>query len=403
MSSVTYKQIGQLVPMTLEEKIATGFLASLFSLRMLGLFMLLPVLARYTDAYVGANPKWIGIALGSYGLTQALLQIPLGILSDKIGRKPVIFIGLILLATGSLIAAQATSIYGLVAGRALQGAGAIGSSLLAFVADSTRESVRSRAMAVIGILIGFSFGLAMVLGPLLDATYGLAGIFGFTFIFAMIGMGILWRFPEKKPLNPIKAKPAVFAQFGGLLFNKNLNKNLIALTVCILCVHALFSTSFLVIPNLILEIMPRLAAQTWQIYMPVLLGALVLMMPLVRRADRTQKLQPLLWIAILSFAFSIMLLLGLRSTISLYLGLIIFFAAFNLLESVLPSFVSQLVSKDQRGAAMGIYSTAQFFGIFLGGTIGGSLQQVFALWGIALWCMILVLLFIGAIRYVKRY
>lgn len=404
MSLSIQKKVNQLTVMNMPEKIATGLLAGLFSLRMLGLFMLLPVLALYTHEYQGANPQLIGIALGIYGLTQAIFQIPFGLLSDRIGRKPVIFIGLILLAIGSLVAASATSIYGLILGRALQGSGAIGATLLAFVADTTRESVRSRAMAIIGITIGFSFGLAMIIGPLLESHFKLQGIFGFTFLFAVIGIILLYSvFPKlKKSLNLLyETKPhqSIVQLFSAILWNRNLQ----CLNVGILCLHALFSSCFLFIPRLILEMFPLSVHQSWKVYAPVLIGAVLLMTPFVRRADKTQKLQSLLLSAIFVFALSILGLLIVQSKIGVYLGLTLFFAAFNILESLLPSFVSQLVESSQRGTALGVYSTSQFLGIFLGGAIGGSMQQTFGLFGIGLWCMILVLLFAGAIGYVKRY
>lgn len=404
MSLSIQQKANQLTPMTSEEKMATGLLAGLFSLRMLGLFMLLPVLALYTHEYEGADQRLIGVALGAYGLTQAIFQIPMGLLSDRIGRKPVIFIGLVLLAIGSLIAAKALTIQGLIIGRAFQGSGAIGATLLAFAADATRESVRSRAMAVMGITIGFSFGLAMIIGPLLEASFKLQGIFGFTFIFAILGMVLVYAvFPKtvnaSQPLYIAEPHQSIFKLFKSILINRNLQ----CLNIGILCLHALFSTCFLFIPRLINDIFPLLAHQTWKIYAPVLVCAVLLMTPFVRRADKTQKLRSLLLVSMMSFALSITVLLIMPSKIGLYAGLIVFFAAFNILESLLPSFVSQLVSSQQRGTALGVYSTAQFLGIFLGGAVGGSVQYAFGLFGMGLWCMILVLLFIGAISYVKRY
>lgn len=400
MSSLTYEKSNQLSSMTKDEKMVTAILAGLFSLRMLGLFMLLPVLALYTQHYVGADSKWIGIALGIYGLTQACFQIPLGMLSDRIGRKPVILVGLMLLGAGSLVASSATTIEALIAGRALQGAGAIGSTLLAFAADSTREGVRSRAMAVIGITIGLSFGLAMVIGPLLENAFGLKGIFNFTFVVALIGIGLLYGvLPKEHPMQVPTAKGSRLKKFYNIL----INRNLACLNLSILCLHALFSSAFLVIPHLIVNILPELATQSWKLYVPVLIGALFIMMPFVRRADKAQNLKRVALSAIIGLALGISILMSMHSKIGVCLGLVLFFSAFNILESLLPAFVSVLAPQAHRGSALGVYSTAQFFGIFLGGAVGGSIQQAFGLLALSLWCMILVLLFIGAIGYVKRY
>lgn len=398
MNLSTHKQVNQLASMTPEEKHATSILAGLFSLRMLGLFMLLPVLALHINDFPDANHKLIGLTLGMYGLTQALFQIPFGIISDRIGRKPVIFIGLVLLALGSLIAMYANTLWMLMIGRAIQGSGAIGATLLAFAADSTRESVRSRAMAVIGITIGASFGLAMILGPVLDAAFGLSGIFGFTCIFAILGMILLYFFGPSDEIVVVQQR-SVLKELGVVLTNKNL----MCLNICIACLHASFSSCFLFIPNVIVNFLEKSVEQSWQVYVPVLIGALLLMRPFVRFADKTQKLKSSLLTSVFIFAVSMILLFFMNLKISVYAGLVLFFAAFSILESLLPAFVSQLVSKNQRGAALGVYSTFQFLGIFFGGAIGGILQQTYGLLGLALWCMILVLLFIGAIGYVKRY
>jgi len=384
--------VEQIQKITATELKSTLGIAGLFAIRMLGLFMVLPVFALYEDAIMGAQAQWIGLAIGIYGLTQAALQIPLGVLSDRIGRKPVILMGLAVFALGSLIASQAETIFGLIAGRALQGAGAIGSTLLALVADVTRETVRTRAMAIIGISIGVSFIVAMILGPFIDAKVGLHGIFATIFLLSLVC--IVWSFfalPKHTKQNYFSQESSLFSQFVLVLKNQNLRR----LNLSVLFLHAAFSSCFLFIPSLILKISQVPQVGMWRFYFPVLVCSLLLMAPFVRIADSVRHIKKMLVLGILGLALSVGIM-GVYplSLWSLSVILVVFFAAFNLLEALLPSWVSKVAPKNNRGMTLGVYSTAQFFGVFLGGAVGGMLYEALGVFAITLWCSVLFLLWL---------
>lgn len=357
-------------------------IASLYLFRMLGLFMVLPVLALYGQDYLHSTPFLLGLALGAYGFSQAILQIPFGWWSDNWGRRPVIAVGLLLFAIGSLIAALSDSVYGLILGRFLQGCGAIAGALMALVADSTSDQHRSKAMAVIGVSIGVSFSIALILGPILTEWAGLSGIFWFTVVLALVGIGILYlAVPEPNAERSHRSTER------SSLKNVLANKELLRLDWGILVLHMVLMANFVVVPGLLENVVGIDRAQHWWVYLPLLLGAFVVMMPFMLLGERKGKLKVV-------FLGAIALLIGVELSLTLITGLnanaystlilaalFAFFVAFNLLEATLPSQVSKMSPISGRGSASGVYSSAQFLGAFMGGTIGGA---AFALGGATL-------------------
>jgi MFS family permease len=344
---------------------ATLALASVFGLRMLGMFLILPVFVLYATDLPGATPALMGLALGIYGLTQGLLQIPFGWLSDRVGRKPVITVGLLLFAAGSVVAALAPDMGWTIAGRALQGAGAVAAVLTALLADLTRDGVRTRAMAVVGITIGASFGLSLVLGPVLDAWFGVRGIFWLTAVLAGIGIAVVWGVvPAASP-----AARAHDADGGALLA-----PGLLRLDAGIFVLHAVLMALFIVLPPALAE-MPQLAARphAW-LYLPVLMASVILMLPLVFANERPRWRVLLQRGAILLLAAALATMgLGYGQWWPMVLALLAFFTAFNFLEASLPAAVSRVAPERGRGLALGVYSSSQFLGAFAGGALGGVL------------------------------
>ena len=358
--------------MTSVERRAAISLASIFAIRMLGLFMLFPVISLYQDKLVGATPALIGFAIGVYGLTQGLLQIPFGLLSDRFGRKPIILIGLLLFAFGSVIAAMSDSVYGLIAGRAIQGCGAIAAAIMALAADLTREENRTKAMAMIGMSIGSAFALALVLGPLFDHWFGLSGLFWFTAIMAVGGMAILMFVVP----NPVSQKvhrdaEAVPAQFKNILKNTQL----LRLDVGIFMLHMILTASFVVFPLILKNELGLVPQHHWWVYLPVLFLSVAAMVPFIIMAERRKRMKKVFLGGIFFVALA---QLGLsfwyeQFWLAVFM-LFIFFTAFNLLEASLPSLVSKIAPPESKGTAMGFYSSSQFLGAFLGGSVGGSIH-----------------------------
>ncbi len=358
--------------MTGAERRAAAGLAGIFALRMLGLFLILPVFALYAQDLVGATPLLIGIAVGAYGLTQAVLQIPFGMLSDRIGRKPVIFGGLVLFALGSLVAALAEDIGGVIAGRVLQGSGAIAAAVMALTADLTREEVRTRAMAGIGIGIGVAFASALIAGPILGHWIGLAGIFWLTAGLAVGGMLILVLVVPTPDHSSIHrdAEP-VASQLGRVLKAREL----VRLDFGVLTLHMMMTSLFLVVP-LALGNRGLDAAHHWWVYLPVLVLSMGAMVPFIIQAEGKGRMKPVFLGAVLVLALVLAGLYLLDAGLWwLVFFLFLFFTAFNLLEASLPSLISRLAPADAKGTAMGVFATSQFAGAFCGGLLGGWVHQ----------------------------
>lgn len=339
-------------------------LASVFSLRMFGLFLVLPVFVLYADTLAGATPLLAGIALGAYGLTQGLLQIPFGWASDRFGRKPLMVFGLALFALGSVIAAIAPDIVWTIVGRAVQGAGAIAAVITALLADLTRDEVRTRAMAAIGIAIGASFALALVAGPVLDAWIGVRGIFWLTAALAIAGIVIVtWGVPAE----PDKAVGA--APLRRELWKALTDPSLRPLHAGIFVLHFALTAAFVALP-------PALAAfeiPHGRVYLPVLVASVLLMAPAVWLADRDRWREPLFLAALVVLALAfVALATGHGAFWPLVGALVAFFTAFNFLEAHLPAAVSRAAPAAGRGAALGVYSSGQFLGAFAGGAAGGA-------------------------------
>ena len=368
-------------PLTASERRAAVGLAGIYGLRMLGLFLILPVFALYAQDLGGATPLLIGVAIGAYGLTQALLQIPFGMLSDRIGRKPVIYGGLAVFVLGSVIAALAESIELVILGRVIQGAGAVSAAVTALTADLTRDEVRTRAMAGIGASIGLAFGLAMVLGPVLARWWGLSGVFWSTAILAFGGILILWRVvpnPDHRSVHR-DAEP-VAGQLRGVLRDGQL----LRLDLGIFSLHVIMTALFLVLPLAIVG--AGVAAEDhWTVYLPVLVLSLLGMLPFIVLAEARGWIKPVYLgaIAALGAAAAAFALWGER-LLPLMILLALFFTAVNLLEALLPSMVSKIARAGAKGTAMGVYSSSQFFGAFVGGVLGGAVHHGFGAAGVFL-------------------
>lgn len=382
------------------ESRATLSLASLFALRMLGLFMIVPIFTLYAQHLQHVTPLLMGIALGCYGLTQAVLQIPFGMWSDRVGRKRIIALGLILFGLGSIIAALSHSIWGVIIGRSLQGAGAVGSTTLALLADLTRDEKRTKAMATVGVTIGMSFSLAMFLGPVLNSWISVSGIFWLTALFALIGLVILKMWvprPEHLTVNPnVETVPANLPMVLR-------NPQLLRLDLGILLIHAILTATFVVLPIGLQNTAGLVEKQQWWIYLPTLLLGFATAIPMIIIAEKKRLLKQVFLTAISLIILSELLFyFGQHSILTLAVSLWLFFSAFTLLEAILPSAISKAAPKDKRGTAIGVFSSCQFFGIFLGGTLGGWLYGHFNVSGVLIACAavaVLWLLLVMSSRY----
>lgn len=352
---------------------AASSLAAVFSVRLLGLFMIYPVFAAYAEGLSGATPYLIGEALGIYGLSQGLLQIPFGLLSDRLGRKAMIVFGLILFGIGSAVAATSSSIGGVIFGRALQGAGAVGSVILALVADLTSEENRTKAMAMVGITIGASFMVALVAGPIVANFVGVAGIFWLMVALALAGIAITeFAVPSPRRVRVHRDAEAVPALIGSVLKNAEL----LRLDIGIFVLHAMLTASFLVVPGLLHETLNVTSHDQWIVYLPVLVVSVFVMVPAIIVAERYRRMKGVFVGAVIALAVSqAMLYFGAANLYLLIAALVVFFSAFNVMEASLPSLITKAAPPDAKGTAMGLYSSLQFLGIFAGGIIGGWAHQ----------------------------
>ncbi|WP_297792994.1 MFS transporter [uncultured Marinobacter sp.] len=370
------------------ERRSVAALASVYAMRMLGLFMVMPVFVLLGDDLQGSTPALIGLAIGAYGLSQALLQIPFGLLSDRVGRKRMIYIGLILFAAGSLVAASTDSIYVVIGGRILQGAGAIASVLMALLSDLTREEERTKAMATVGISIGLSFSVSLVLGPLIGSAFGLSGLFYLTAVLALVAMLVVWRLVPTPHQHKISAdtRPAK-----AMLSRVMSDRRLLRLDFGIFALHLALTAIFLVFPTLLQDHLGLPSSSHWWFYLTVMVTSFFAMVPFIIIGEKKRKMKPVLCgaIGLLTLATA-----GLAQvSVSLFAAwavLFFFFMAFNLLEACLPSLISKEAPAASKGTAMGVYSTSQFLGAFVGGAIGGLLLEQVGVGGV-LWLMAAVL------------
>ena len=367
--------------MSREELRAALSLSGIFGLRMLGMFVILPVFAIYAEGLPGGdNLTLVGIALGIYGLTQAILQIPFGWWSDRYGRKPVIYVGLAIFAAGSFVAAIGTHIYVIILGRLLQGAGAIAAPVMAMTVDLTREEHRTKAMAMIGSTIGATFALSLVLSPWLNRLIGVPGIFVMTGVMVLAAMWVVYALVPDVPETPHRPATRGLEQFAAVLRNPQLAR----LNYGIFALHAVLMALFIAVP-LELRAAGLPLDQHWQVYLPVMLGSFVLMLPAVLGPGRRERIQAILAGAIAVLLAAQLLLLTLTGSVwAIAVMLLAFFTAFNVLEAGLPSLVSHAAPAGGRGVAIGIFTSLQFFGAFFGAAAGGFLYGHWGTTGIVI-------------------
>ena len=357
--------------MTATERRASASLASIFALRMLGLFLVLPVFALEARRYPGGeDPMWLGLAMGIYGLTQGVLQLPFGMASDRFGRKRVIVLGLLIFALGSFWAAAATDLMGLLVGRSLQGAGAVSAAVTALLADLTRDEVRTKAMAMVGGSIGLMFALSLVLSPLLTGWIGLSGLFGLTGVLALVGVGVvIWSVPP--------APEPVDAEGRGRLRDVLAHADLMRLNVGVFVLHAVQLAMWVSVPALLVQAGLQ-TPQHWQVYLPAVSLSFVFL-GLVFAAERRGHLKKVFLLSIVLRAVVELGLLvqsaGTPSLAWMAVLLWVFFCGFNALEATQPSLASRMAPLAMRGTAMGVYNTLQSLGFFVGGLGGGWLVK----------------------------
>ncbi|UVM71961.1 MFS transporter [Pseudomonas alvandae] len=375
-----------------ETRAASG-LALVFAFRMLGMFMVLPVLATYGMDLAGATPALIGLAIGAYGLTQAIFQIPFGIISDRIGRRPVIYLGLIVFALGSVLAANADSIWGVIAGRILQGAGAISAAVMALLSDLTREQHRTKAMAMIGMTIGLSFAVAMVVGPLLTRAFGLSGLFFATGAMALVGVLIV-AFIVPRSTGPLQHRESGVARQALVPTLKH--PDLLRLDLGIFVLHAMLMSSFVALPLALVEKAGLPKEQHWWVYLTALLISFFAMIPFIIYGEKRRKMKRVLLGAVVTLMLTELFFWQFGDSLrALVIGTVVFFTAFNLLEASLPSLISKVSPAGGKGTAMGVYSTSQFLGSALGGILGGWLFQHGGLSVVFLGCAALAALWLA--------
>lgn len=380
--------------MTPAELRASLGLAGIFGLRMLGMFIVLPVFALYAETLPGGHSHTlVGLALGAYGLTQALLQVPFGALSDHWGRKRTIYLGLAIFAAGSFIAALAQDIYMVILGRTVQGAGAISAAVIALTADLTRENQRTKAMALIGMTIGATFGLSMIAGPLLGRYIGVPGIFAMTGVLAVVALAVVrWVVPDPASVGAPRTETRV--SIAGILRHREL----LRLNLGIFVLHAVLMALFVVVPFSLRDAGLD-SVDHWKIYLPVMVGSVLLMLPLMLASERRgQYKQTFVFAVAVLLAAQVLLGLLFGSLTGLAIALLVFFAAFNYLEASLPALVSRLAPSGAKGVAAGVYSSVQFFGAFVGATAGGAISQHFGAAAVFASCGILTLSWLTAAR-----
>ncbi|AIR04459.1 MULTISPECIES: MFS transporter [Cedecea] len=360
--------------MTPVELRATWGLGTVFSLRMLGMFMVLPVLTTWGMALQGASEALIGLAIGIYGLAQAVFQIPFGLLSDRIGRKPLIVGGLAIFVLGSIIAALSDSIWGVILGRALQGSGAIAAAVMALLSDLTREQNRTKAMAFIGVSFGVTFAIAMVLGPIITQALGLQALFWMIAVLASCGILItLWVVPNTETHVLNRESGMVKGCFRKVMMEPKLLK----LNFGIMCLHIMLMSTFVALPGQ-LEQAGFPAAQHWKVYLCTMLISFVSVVPFIIYAEVKRRMKHVFvgCVAVLLIAEIVLWGAGPHFW-DLVIGVQLFFLAFNLMEAILPSLISKESPAGYKGTAMGIYSTSQFIGVAIGGSLGGWLNGLF--------------------------
>ena len=359
---------------TPEEKKATLGLSAIFSLRMLGLFLVLPVLSIYAHDFPGATSFLVGLAIGAYGLTQAFFQIPYGLLSDKIGRIPILIFSTIIFVFGSLLAAYASlqeNIYLLIAGRFLQGMGAVSSVVIALIADLTREEIRTRAMATIGASIGMAFAFGMVLGPWIAAHFGLAGVFGFTALLALISIPyIIWGIPKPKVIIHHEDAEFTGSYLGTVLKDVNLLKMDFGMFVLHMGLTAVFTSA----PLILKQFMN--VGDLWKVYLVMFLVGLTLMVPSTIIAEKKGLIKEVKIVAILILILSFGLFIKFENQfVPAIIAIIVYFTGFMMLEPIMPSLMSRYAKPQVKGTASGVFNTAQFLGAFVGGASAGYLLQ----------------------------
>lgn len=373
------------------ERRSVAALAAVYGLRMFGLFLILPVLAIYAEQLQNATPMMMGVALGVYGISQAIFQIPFGMLSDKFGRKPMIVIGLSIFILGSVVAAFANTINGVIFGRALQGAGAIASVILALTSDLTRENQRTKAMAIIGITIGFSFMLALIAAPVLEFFIGVKGLFIMTAILALWSIWLVSKHvptPVQKRNLEVRAVPIKMLQ---LLRHSQL----IRLDLGIFILHFVLTAMFVVVPVILLNQVHLPSHEHWQVYVPALLTSIVFMVPMIILSGLKNWVMRVFFSAVCILLFAQGLFIAQPTDVmGVTLCLFFFFWGFNLLEAMLPSLVSRVAPAACKGSAMGVYNTFQFSGVFFGGFIGGTLYGLFGVNAVFVVCALLLLLWL---------